>query len=478
MIAEYDELARSPAHEVALECIEAGIDAARPERVVRTALTLDGDRLSVGDAAYDLGAYDELLVLGGGKASARLAGALVDLLGDRIDGGAVVAPGGTADSRDDRADTACGNDDGRGPVEVLVGSHPVPDEDSVVGAKRVLELARGAGERTLVLAPITGGGSALLAAPTDDIALGDLQNVTAGLLESGATIHEVNAVRKHCSAIKGGQLARAAAPATVVGLVMSDVVGDDLGVIASGPTAPDPTTYRDALAVLERYDIEAPDSVIAHLERGVAGEISETPKPGDPVFDAVHNHVIANAHTALDAARGVADDRGYETLLLSTRIRGEARESALAHVAVAEEMLDTGNPLEPPAVVLSGGETTVTVRGDGRGGPNQEFALGGALELPDDVVLAAVDTDGEDGSTDAAGALVDGSTIGERSADGSPPPGEAGTDEGGRDALAANDAYTFLDARGALVRTGPTGTNVNDLRVLVVGDCTGRQNAR
>lgn len=469
LISDRDSLADSPAHDLALACVEAGIEAARPERAAAE-LDLDGDDLRVGDETYDLGTFDELLVLGGGKASDRLAAALEDLLGERIDGGAVVVPhsaGGEATDRRRRSadegsngegdprDGGTAVEDGPGRVHRLVGSHPVPDEDSVAGARRVLELARGAGDATLVLAVVTGGGSALLAAPAGGITLDDLQTVTEDLLDSGATIQEVNAVRKHCSTIKGGQLARAAAPATVVGLVMSDVVGDDLGVIASGPTAPDPTTYRDALTVLDRYGIRAPTAVRDRLERGEAGNHPETPKPGDPTVDSVNNHVLANAHTALEAARSRASERGYDPLVLSARVRGEAREAALTHVAVAEEILDTGNPISPPAVVLTGGETTVTVQGDGTGGPNQEFALGAALEIPDGAVLASVDTDGLDGSTDAAGGLVDPTTVGEDA-------NEA------RDALADNDAYRFLDAHGSLVRTGPTGTNVNDLRIIVV----------
>lgn len=436
-VADRDSLASTPARDAALACIEAGIAAALPGRVVARELALEGNRLRVGEDTYDLGSYDELVVVGGGKASGRLAAALEGLLGERIDRGAVVAadPAGT-----DR-------------VEALVGDHPVPGEGSVAGARRVLEALEDTEERTLVLALVTGGGSALLAAPAGDLDLADLRAVTEALLESGAAIDEINAVRRHCSAVKGGRLAGAAAPATVVGLAMSDVVGDDLGVIASGPTAPDPTTYDDALAVLDRYDIEAP-AVREHLRRGTDGDLPETPGPDDPMFERVSNHVIAGAHTALDAAREAARERGYEPLVLSARVRGEAREAALTQVAVAEEALDTGDPVDPPAAVLSGGETTVTVRGEGHGGPNLEFALGAALELPEGAVLAAVDTDGRDGSTDAAGALVDADTVDDP--------------EAARDALADNDAYPYLDDRNALVHTGPTGTNVNDLRVLLV----------
>jgi glycerate 2-kinase len=442
-LADRDTLARSPAHETALSCLVAGIEAAHPERVCREAVAVSGDQLRVEDAVYDLAAYDEVVVLGGGKAAAGVAHALEALLGD-VDGVVVT---------DDPAPTDR--------VDVIEGAHPVPDEAGLAGARRVLSRARAAGERTLVLAVVTGGASALLPAPAGDLSLADLRATTDALVESGATIDEINAVRKHVSALKGGRLAAAAAPATVVTLAFSDVVGDDLAVIGSGPTVGDSTTYGDALAVLDRYDLAVPERVRAHLQRGAAGDVPETPSVGD--LPAGRAHVLADAWTAIDAARAAASERGYETLVLSSRVRGEAREQGLAHAAVAEEIRASGNPLDPPAVVLSGGETTVTVDGGGAGGPNQEFALRAALELgganegDSETVLAAVDTDGRDGGTDAAGAIVDGETV-----------GDADAATGARAALADNDALGFFEGRDALIRTGRTGTNVNDLRVLVV----------
>lgn len=455
VVRDADALATSQARETALACLTAGIEAAHPERVVADAVSIDGETLSVGDATYDLSAFDRVFVLGGGKAGAGVARALEATLGDRIDDGVVVTP--------DPAETER--------VTVAVGDHPVPSERGVEGTRRLLDLAATADERTLVLAVLTGGGSALMAAPAEGVSLADLQTTTDALLDSGAAIGEMNAVRKHLSAIKGGRLARTAAPATVVGLAFSDVVGSDLSVIASGPTAPDDSTFADALDVLDRYGVDAPAAVRDRLERGATGDLEETPTAGDPAFDRVDNHVLADGFTALDAARAVAAERGYGTCILSSRVRGEAREAAKTHAAVVEEALATGNPLDPPAVVLSGGECTVTVRGGGTGGPNQEFALSAALELAggaaataatdaERVAVAAVDTDGKDGSTEVAGALVDPGTVGadpERVA-------------AARDALASNDALPFLDGRSALVRTGPTGTNVNDLRVLVVED--------
>jgi hydroxypyruvate reductase len=438
MIANRDALADSSTHRTALHCVEAGIRAAAPDNVVRERLALDGDHLLVDGNAYDLDEYDEVVVVGGGKAAAGVAAAVEDLLGDHLTGGVVVTNDPEPTNR----------------ITVVEASHPVPDAAGVDGAERVRETVAAADAGTLVLATVTGGASALLPAPADSVSLADLRAVTDALLDSGATIDEINAVRKHCSALKGGLLARAAAPATVVGLLFSDVVGDDLAVIGSGPTAPDPTTFADAAAVLDEYGIDAPAAVRERLEGGAAGELAETPTADDACFDRVTNHVLANGWTALDAAREAAADAGFRTLVLSSQVEGEAREAARTQAAVATEIAATGNPIEPPAVVLSGGETTVTVTGDGRGGPNAEFALSAARSLPATAVLASVDTDGEDGASGAAGALVDGDTVDDRRA--------------ATAALRNNDAAGYLDARDALIETGRTGTNVNDLRALVV----------
>ncbi|KAB1194228.1 DUF4147 domain-containing protein [Haloferax sp. MBLA0076] len=434
---DFDARTPTRAHETAVECLRGGVEAVLPERVVSNSVSLDDDVLSIADSTYDLFSYDRILVVGGGKAGDGVADALEDILGDRIDAGVVVTPNPGDGDRIDR----------------LPGDHPVPSERGVESTRPLVDLVSDLDERTLVLVAVTGGASAILPAPVDGISLSDLRETTDQLLASGAEIHDLNAVRKHLSTLKGGGLARLASPATVVGLVLSDVVGNDLGVIASGPTAPDETTYDDALDVLDRFDLDVPKSVRTRLARGSAGDVPETPKPGDSVFDRVENHVLADTFTALDAAREVATDRGYNTVILSSRVRGEAREAAKTHVAVAEEVLATGNPLDTPAVILSGGECTVTVRGDGSGGPNLEFCLAAAPELPVDVVLASIDSDGKDGGTGVAGALVDAPSVSARDA---------------HTALAKNDALPTLRAADALVDTGPTGTNVNDLRVLVV----------
>jgi glycerate 2-kinase len=425
----FDRDPESPARELAVDCLRAGIEAANPETAVRRHCSVADDTLRIRDAEYDLDAFDRILVVGGGKAADDLAAALETLLGDHIEGGVVVTNERTA-----------------GPERVTVrrGGHPTPDADSVAGAEAVLNAAEAADEHTLVLAAITGGGSALLCAPAPDLSLDAFQRVTDGLLDAGAPIEDVNTVRRACSRIKGGGLAAAATPATVVGILVSDVVGDDPSVIASGPTVPAAVDPEAALAVLARYDVDAPET-----EAWLTGASADAAPAA-----TVDNHVIASGRDAVDAAVDVAHQAGYEPCLLSTRIEGAASDAGRFHAAIAAESLDSDNPVSPPAVLLSGGETTVTVTGDGTGGPNLEWALAAALDAPDSAVFAAVDTDGSDGSTDAAGGIVDSNTVDD--------------EEAARRALAANDSYPFLDARDAVLRSGPTGTNVNDLRVVVV----------
>lgn len=431
MFSDCEALTATPAHVLAVDCLEAGIEAARPEAALQRHCSVDDETLRVRETAYDLSTFDRILVVGGGKAADSLAAELEDLLGDRIDDGVVVTHEQTAD-----------------PARVTVheGEHPTPASGSVAGTRAVLDAAAAADERTLVLAAITGGGSALLCAPPAGLSVEDLQTVTDGLLRAGAPIDDINTVRRACSDIKGGGLAAAAGPATVVGLLVSDVVGDDPAVIASGPTVPAPTEPEEALAVLSAHGVEVP-----------AVESWLRDAPAEPQPDVtVENHVIASGRDAIDAARSVAEQAGFEARLLSTRIEGEASDAGRFHAAIAAEIADSGAPVEPPAVLLSGGETTVTVTGDGTGGPNLECVLAAAEELPERAVFAAVDTDGSDGSTDAAGGMVDAETVTESAVAAA--------------ALADNDSYAFLEQRGALLRSGPTGTNVNDLRVLVVSE--------
>jgi glycerate 2-kinase len=342
-------------------------------------------------------------------------------------------------------------------IEVVEAAHPVPDERGRRAAARILEMVQGLSADDLVLCLISGGGSALLALPAAALTLEHKQAVNRALLRSGANIAEMNCVRKHLSAIKGGRLAAACAPARVVTLVISDVPGDDLAVIASGPTVPDPTTFADARGILERYAISAPAEVIDYLESAR----DETPKPGDPRLKSAETVLITTPQEALLAAAAVAQDVGVRPVVLGDSIEGEAREVGLVHAGIALQAVRHGQPAQPPCVLLSGGETTVTVRGRGRGGRNAEFLLGLAIALdgrPGIFALAA-DTDGIDGSEDNAGCVVTPDTLVRARAAGLNP----------RAHLADNDAYCFFAALDDLVMTGPTHTNVNDFRAILVG---------
>ncbi|MFB6223485.1 MAG: glycerate kinase [Haloarcula sp.] len=440
MIHNRAALAASATHEVALDCIEAAVTAAAPEVATRSAVSRDGETLTVGETTYHLDNYTDIVIVGGGKAAGGVTRALESILGDALSGGHVVVT--------QTIDTET--------VRSSVGDHPLPSNRNVAATSDILETVDEADSETLVLFVLTGGASALLSAPAGDLTLDDLQMTTDRLLSGGVPIAEINAVRKHLSELKGGQIARRAAPATVAGVLISDVVGNDRSTIGSGPSVPDETTYEDARDVFERYDLTPPPTVRNYLEAGRDGRVSETPFPNDAVFDQVTNHLIGDNATALDAAAAVAQEAGYEPLVVTSRLRGEAREVAKPLVAIAEEATAAGTPVEPPAVLLAGGETTVTVTGDGQGGPNQEFVLSGALANDGDVVIAAVDTDGEDGSSDVAGAIADGAAIDDH--------------ERARDALLANDAGSYLSEIEATVETGPTGTNVNDVAMLVVPD--------
>ena len=384
--------------------------------------------------------YSRVFLLGAGKASGAMAAAAEEVVGDRVAGGFVVVKDGYG-ARVQR-------------VEIAEAGHPVPDARGLAASARLLEVARSAGESDLVLFLVSGGGSALTPAPAPPITLAEKQELTRLLLASGATIGELNAVRKHLSLFKGGQLARAAWPATVLTLALSDVIGDPLDVIASGPTAPDPTTFADALEVLSRRGVSArvPSSIMRRLQAGCAGEIDETPKPSDVLFDRVRNVVIGNNALVTDAAVATARRLGFQADLMTRELQGEARDVARDFVARARR-------LAPPACLIAGGETTVTVRGQGKGGRCQEFALAAALELTpsDRITILAAGTDGTDGPTDATGAIVDAGSIARGAA--------AGADA--RRALGDNDAYAFLRASADLVVSGPTRTNLLDLYLAV-----------
>ncbi len=340
-------------------------------------------------------------------------------------------------------------------IEVIEASHPVPDAAGREAAKRILQKVQGLTSDDLVLALISGGGSALMALPADGVTLEEKQAVNKALLKSGANISEMNCVRKHLSAIKGGRLARAAAPARVVALMISDVPNDDLSVIASGPTVPDPTTRKDALAVIAKYKIDAPAAVLKHL----ASDACETPKPGDAIFESVQNILIATPQGSLDAAAAVAKQAGYTPCILGD-LEGESRDVARVHAGIAKQIALHGQPFQPPVAIISGGETTVTVRGDGKGGRDAEFLLGLTLALEGfgDVSAIACDTDGIDGVETNAGAMM--------TADSFARAQKAGVDL--KALFANNDAFSAFEALGDLVVTGPTRTNVNDFRAILV----------
>jgi glycerate 2-kinase len=435
-ISRRDVFDHKSIRQLLLALFEAALAAADPQRVIAAHLPAPVPGRTV--------------IVGAGKASAAMARAFENASTGPLEGLVVTRHGHGAPC--DR-------------IEIVEASHPVPDRAGEEAARRILDLARGLGPDDQLVCLISGGGSALLALPAPGLTLADKQAVTRALLRSGATIGEINTVRKHLSAIKGGRLAAAAAPARVVTLAISDVPGDDPAVIASGPTVPDPTTFADARAVLAKYGIDEPAAVIAHL----AAAAEETPKPDDPVFACARFELVASPQQALTAAAEVALARDVAPIVLSDRIEGEARDVAAVHAAMALQLragrFRVGSDIvSPPAVLLSGGETTVTVRGGGRGGRNTEFLLGFTAALTNDpeagagIAALACDTDGIDGTEDNAGAIVYPNTISRAATQGILI----------KEALAQNESYGFFAALGDLVVTGPTLTNVNDFRAILV----------
>ena len=412
----------------AREIFDAALAASDPAEAIRRHLR----------SADSFTKYRNIWLVGAGKASAQMAAAVEDVLGTRITGGAIAIKDGHTAPVNRVALREC--------------SHPVPDERGVAAAREILSIAQGAGEQDLVICCLSGGASALLPLPAEGITLADKQETTRLLLSSGANIHEINAVRKHLSAIKGGQLAMAASPARVLSLILSDVIGNNLDVIGSGVTAPDSSTYATAIDVLRKYGIF--DSVPASVRQRLTNPASpETPKS----VPNTENVIVGSSDLALTAAAETAQALGYHTLILSSFIEGETRDIARVHAAIAKEIDAFGRPLQRPACIISGGETTVTIRGDGKGGRNQEFVLAAAIDIAGmrDICVLSAGTDGTDGPTDAAGAICDTDTLRRKP--------EAPT------FLARNDAYHYFDALGDLIKTGPTGTNVMDVRIVIQG---------
>ncbi|MDP6778828.1 MAG: glycerate kinase [Candidatus Latescibacteria bacterium] len=427
----------------------AAVSAVDAELCMRRFVSLDGQTLLVGEESYDLAAFERVLVVGTGKASPRMGVALEDILGDHVAAGLINTKYGHAEPLTRIRTAECG--------------HPVPDQAGVAGTDEILDLLDDTSDQDLVICLISGGGSALMPAPSEGISLEEKQETTRLLLGCGANIVELNAIRKHLSRVKGGGLARAASPARVATLMLSDVIGDPMDAIASGPTVPDPSTFKDCCEILARYGIadDVPQTVRDRFRAGEAGEIPETPKPGDEELARCQNLVVGSNGLAVEAAREKADGLGYNTLVLSTRVEGEAREVVNVYTAIAKEILTSKTSLRPPACVIAGGETTVLVRGEGKGGRNQELVLAGAMQLSgwDNVVLFSGGTDGTDGPTDAAGAVADGDTLARAEALGL-----------SADAfLKDNDSYAFFEPLRDLVITGPTGTNVADVALVLVG---------
>jgi glycerate 2-kinase len=419
---------------------------------VRAALRLDGRRLTAAGEAFLL-PRGRLLVVAAGKAAPAMAAAAEAVLGSRLTGGLAVS-------------NAAGPALGR--IRLLLSGHPLPDARGAAAAAAVEDLVRGLTPDDLVLVLLSGGASALLPAPVDGITLSDKSAVTSQLMRAGAGITELNTVRKHLSRLKGGGLARAAAPARVIALVLSDVAGDDLSTIASGPTVPDPSTFEDALRVIAARGVREaiPPAALRHLEAGARGEAAETPKPGDRIFRRVRTRVVGSNRLSVEAAAREARRQGLRPLVLTTRLEGEAREVARALVAVLRECVESAQPAAPPVCLLAGGETTVTVRGEGRGGRNQEMAVAAVRPLsafPVEAVVAALATDGIDGASEAAGGVADRTSLSRSARLGLAPP-EA--------FLAASDSNSFLAPLGDLIVTGPTGTNVVDIAVLLAASRT------
>ncbi len=428
--------------------LKRGVEAVSPEGCVKRAVRLEGKVLRIGSLEYDFSRIGRIIVIGVGKASARMAAALEEVLGGRIACGLVV----TADGY--RVPTR--------QIEVAEASHPVPDARGLEVAGRIASLVDSAHEDDIVIVLISGGGSALLTLPAPPVTLSDIIETNQLLLLSGARIQEINTIRKHLSQLKGGQLAKRAFPAQVASVIISDVPGDPVDMIASGPTVPDPTTFSDAVDILSRYQLwdKVPARVRERLLAGVNGEVPDTPKPDDPAFERVGYTIAGSGTIAAEAAQQEGKQLGYNTLLLTTTLEGEAREVGKVFAALARELSFNSRPISAPALILAAGETTVTVRGDGKGGRNQELALSAAMGISGipGVAIASLGTDGRDGPTDAAGGVVNGETLDRIYACGIDP----------WDILARNDSYTALDAVDALIRTGPTGTNVADLVAVIV----------
>ncbi|MGB9777901.1 MAG: glycerate kinase type-2 family protein [Candidatus Bathyarchaeales archaeon] len=436
------------ARELALKSLESALNAVDPKQIIKSKVLLKNSTLHVDKYVFDLKRFKNVYVVGGGKASGSMAEALEQVLGHLIKRGFVNVPYGSKHKTN--------------VIELHEASHPIPDDSGVKGTRQMLEIAEKAEEDDLIICLISGGGSSLMPLPRGEITITDKREITDALLKCGATINEINTVRKHISDFKGGWLAKKAYPTTILNLILSDVVGDPLDFIASGPTVPDSTTFSDAIKVLKKYGLweKAPASIRKVLLDGEKGKIPETPKANDDAFKKVFNVVIGNNRLASQTAQNCLKAEGLNTLLLTATLEGEARHVGTMLASIAREVSASGNPVPKPAGIIAGGETTVTITGKGKGGRNQEIALAAAIKMKsmDGVVLASISTDGVDGPTDAAGAIVDGKTLIKAAREGLTP----------EEYLAENNSYNFFSKLGDLIFTGPTGTNVNDISVIIV----------
>ncbi len=438
-------LRAAPEGESITRILAAALAAVEPGAAVRRAVRREGQSLTVSGRTYDLSAFRRVCLLGLGKASPGMSAALAELLGDALAAGLVIA-------KHIPPDTA-----NHSPFSILEGDHPLPGKRSLQAGEKVVEFVSALGPDDLLLCLISGGGSALVTAPVNGLSLADMQALTSALLACGARVDEVNTLRRRLDRVKGGGLARLANGAAIVSLILSDVVGNPLEAIASGPTAPDPSARADALSIIKKYRLEHQIPLtIDHALRSSP----EPPKPGDPLFKNVQNVIVGSSLTAAQAALKQAEEEGFRPYLLRVDLQGEARDAAFELATFLRQASQTGQPVPRPACIVAGGETTVTIKGDGRGGRNTELALAAVTELADypGVMLVTLATDGEDGPTDAAGAVVTGETYRRARSLGLEP----------AEYLARNDSYSFFEALGDLLKPGPTGTNVNDLTFLFV----------
>lgn len=433
----------------ALKIFHSSLQAVDPVAAVKKHLIKKNGTIAIKDKVFELDSFDGVYVVGFGKAAAAMAKGVEQVLGNDLKQGIVSVKYEHLDDVSPR-------------IKINEAAHPVPDEAGVAGANEIIDFLKNRTEKDLVLCVISGGGSAIFPLPSEGISLAEKQETTRLLLSCGADITEINAIRKHISQVKGGRLARVTYPATLVTLILSDVIGDPLDSIASGPTSPDRSTFNDCLAIIDKYNLtgKIPNAVESYLRKGANNLVPDTPKIGDSAFERTYNFIIGSNWESVRVAKHQAEQLGYHTLVLSTFIEGETRDVARVHAAIAKEIRKTGNPIAAPACVISGGETTVTIRGDGLGGRNQEFVLAAAMDISDltNVVVLSAGTDGSDGPTDAAGAIADGETISRAKE----------LKLHALDYLQRNDSYHYFEKLDDLIKTGPTNTNVMDIRLLLV----------